>query len=417
MASMVTAAKRFKRLVLSQRQLFGTVAFFTSIMVVFLILWSALDAPKSEGEYTLTDETTEDGEYIVIVGYFCSSHSDVWRYVAVGWHCILLICATVLAFQTRNLQAGFSESHVLAIMTYAHFVFVMLRVFSFLLEETVSASYMAAVLSLIYSADAIVTLCVYFVPKLLQDDDKFFALTHQPNTSSSKHGRGSVVTMGPSVVIQNGTAPSSKPFADDSEASSSGDPETPRLNNRSGRTPAQKNESKGDVLKTKVSWAGLNFSEWVGSKPESDEDSEGSTEELDQIDRDGQEERTPFQKQEQEKTPFQKPVDVLKGNRDSWGGGHMTIMIRDEDDNSSANGEDAGHGALKPIAESTSEGTSHTKAQRKSLLQPASLPSVGSSRFNYASSRINRTRNRHTASNPDIDGSFHDEDSTAHEPK
>ena len=196
MNQLMTAAKKMKRIVLTRRHLFGTVGLFVFVIVLFLVLWSTLDAPKRQGEFTLTDETTDDTEeHVVTINYYCASESQIWRYAAVVWHCILLLCATVLAFQTRKLQAGFSESSVLATVIYAQFLFVLLRAITFALEGIVSESYMASVRSLIYSTDAIVTLCVYFIPKLLTDDAAFYNLTH---TASGKgETRNSVVSTSP----------------------------------------------------------------------------------------------------------------------------------------------------------------------------------------------------------------------------
>ncbi|CAB9518445.1 Gamma-aminobutyric acid (GABA) B receptor [Seminavis robusta] len=452
---LMSAAKKFKRVVLTQQQLFGTVAMFTSIMVVFLVLWSAIDTPERQGEYTLTDETTEDGEHIVIVGYYCKSNSDAWRYLAVLWHCILLICATVLAFQTRNLQAGFSESTVLAMMIYSHFVFVMLRVISFLLEGTISESYMAGLRSLIYSSDAIVTMCVYFVPKLLKDDDKFYALTHTPRGGVA-FGR-SVVSVGNSVLVQqnNGSGGSSSALivpppkqlskpekvgeTDELEDSvidpeaiiepltastvysatghtsatghsvgfhNSGHNSGSSMKSAMSKPKAKEKKDKKDVLgDNKVSWGGINISEWVRSTAKDSEESTGTEDD--------------YHNNDQEKAPFEKPVDVLKENRDSWGGQHVTLLIHSEEDHS--NHDDGEESAMKPCMESTEDdgisSVASSKPQsRKSLLPPSKLPSAGTSRFSYCSSRINRTRSIHTAASPEMEmtETFHDEDDKTH---
>ena len=170
---LLNAAKRMRRVKLSRLQLFGTVAALSAIVISFLVLWTTLDPQQRSSEYTLTDETTEYGETVVTLNYFCSSDSQTWRYITVGWHLVLLICATVLAFQTRNIREGFNESQVLAFMIYSHFFFVVLRVITFILGNAISESYLAGLRSMIYSTDTLVTISIYFIPKFLTDDQNF----------------------------------------------------------------------------------------------------------------------------------------------------------------------------------------------------------------------------------------------------
>lgn len=170
---LLNAAKRMRRVKLTKTQLFGTVAFLSTFVVVFLVLWTVLDPQQRSTEYSLTEHETDFGETIVAVNYYCNSNSMVWEYIAAGWQLVLLICATVLAFQTRNIREGFNESQVLAFMIYSHFFFVVLRVITFVLENSISKSHLAQLRSMIYSIDTIVTICIYFIPKFLTKDADF----------------------------------------------------------------------------------------------------------------------------------------------------------------------------------------------------------------------------------------------------
>lgn len=411
MNRLMSAAKKMKRIVLTQRHLFGTVAMFMFVMTIFLVLWSSLDTPQRRGEFTLTDDVTDDGETIVEVGYYCSSDSDIWRYIAVLWHCILLMCATVLAFQTRNLQQGFSESSVLAIIIYSHFVFVMLRVITFLLGGTLLESQVAGFRSIIYSTDAIVTMCVYFVPKLLTDDDTFYSLTHGA-AGSRGEGRTSVITMvpgrsvimvdpnrpggglsNPSVGLSNPSGNLSSPFDPDSDSDDEGADKPKSLAKGSGHSlSAYSGHSRNsaakkskDVLGNRVSWGGMGFTTVMRSSHADSDD--------DRVDDEEQKEE-----EHKEETPFVKPVDVLKG-ANSWGAAHVTMLIHSEEDKSSTHEDNRrGEGGdLGAINEEESEELVGTR----SVLTAPSLPKEAPVRFDYASSRINRVRHRHHPENYD----------------
>jgi len=130
-----------------------------------------LDYPKKEPEYELTDLVDGDGSRVVNVRYYCSSRYKAWYLIAVGWNTFLLLCATILAFQMRGLSGRkFGESTTLAFLIYSHFVFVVVRLITYFLSS-VSEWLLARCRSLIFSADMIMTILIYFLPKLFGADN------------------------------------------------------------------------------------------------------------------------------------------------------------------------------------------------------------------------------------------------------
>lgn len=114
---MMRAAKRMKRITLDQRQLYMTVLFFCVLVALVLSVWTAVDPSERNSEIKLhPNRQTDDGETIVTIQYFCAAenNNEVWRYVSLCWQVVLLLCATVLAFQTRNIRQDLNESHTLA---------------------------------------------------------------------------------------------------------------------------------------------------------------------------------------------------------------------------------------------------------------------------------------------------------------
>ena len=114
---------------------------------------------------------TDENETIVTVRYFCTSESRVWQLVAIVWNAILLLCATVLAFQMRRIiRSEFNESNTLAFMIYSHFFFVVLRLIVFFLSTSHSKTQLGGYASLIYSGDIVATIAIYFLPKFFAKD-------------------------------------------------------------------------------------------------------------------------------------------------------------------------------------------------------------------------------------------------------
>ena len=163
---MMSAAQRMKRITLDLYQLYISVAVVSAGVAVFLILWTAIDPMQGQQQLDLSTDETELGETVVELSRYCGSQSDVWGYVVVGWYCILLLIATVLAFQSRHVRQEFNESQTLAFMIYAKFVFAVLLLLTFFLESELSPQLMSEYRVLIYVLDALVSLTVYFVPKI-----------------------------------------------------------------------------------------------------------------------------------------------------------------------------------------------------------------------------------------------------------
>lgn len=110
---LMMAARRFRRMYLDLKSLYGAVALINSLVIAFLFVWSVLDPPRRVVEYDLSDDLTSDGETVVKLSYACSSSSDLWESVAITWYGLLLLTAVVLAFQTRSLHNEFNESQSL----------------------------------------------------------------------------------------------------------------------------------------------------------------------------------------------------------------------------------------------------------------------------------------------------------------
>ena len=162
-----------------------------------------MDPPRRETDYTLTNEVTDLGETIVTVSYHCQSELALWNYLSGVWHFLFLICATVLAFQMRGLKSKMNETQVLAMMTYSHFVFVVLRVITFLLEgsDVLSPTALEATRSLIYSLDTILAILIYFVPKFLSSESEY--------DDTSRTANGHVFALGDAHLRTSSRIPSS----------------------------------------------------------------------------------------------------------------------------------------------------------------------------------------------------------------
>ena len=98
----------------------------------------------------MTEEATENGEYIVLASYYCSDGSLWWQYCAVGWNVALLLSGSVLSFQNKSTVGAFNESKTLAILIYSNFLFVCMRFMTYILVDQVDGILLDQLRSLIY---------------------------------------------------------------------------------------------------------------------------------------------------------------------------------------------------------------------------------------------------------------------------
>ena len=148
-------------------------------ITIFLIVWTVVDGSSASKNLDLAHES----EQSVILSYSCASSSDGWKIAALTWEFFLLLCASVLAFQTRKAEQLFSESTFLSMLVYSHFFFAVLRAIVFFLNSMTSND-KAGIVSLLLSFDTIISIAIYF-------GKKFWAAYHHEDPS---------ITRGPSSM-------------------------------------------------------------------------------------------------------------------------------------------------------------------------------------------------------------------------
>jgi 7 transmembrane sweet-taste receptor of 3 GCPR len=179
--TLMAAARRMKRIKINRSNLFLVVAFFTSIMTIFLIIWTVIDPPEKRNHYELTNGINDDNDTIVMVYSACHTNQPIWTLLTLFWRCGLLLCATVLAVQTRKSPINFNESRILAILIYSQFLFLVWTLILFFVSKNYSN--MARYASLIQSIDVASACCIYFLPKIFTTDADFHANNQQQRTS------------------------------------------------------------------------------------------------------------------------------------------------------------------------------------------------------------------------------------------
>ena len=196
---LASAAKKMRRLRLTREKLFRAVWCIFSLVVVFMILWTVLDPPRSAYEYKLKlHDRNENGDTIVSYRRICHGNSMAFQSVSVGWHMFMLVVASVLAVQMSKIESQeLSESGTLAVLIYSHAVFVLIRMVTYFLGSSmaVKESLLIEMRSIVFSLDALSTILIYFMPKFLTREDdmtntsgSMFFSSIEPFQTPSKSG-------------------------------------------------------------------------------------------------------------------------------------------------------------------------------------------------------------------------------------
>ncbi|KAG7354944.1 7 transmembrane sweet-taste receptor of 3 GCPR-domain containing protein [Nitzschia inconspicua] len=162
----MSSAKKMKRVKIKKEQMLKVMGGLLLLVVIYLIVWSAVDPVKVVEQRTVTNATSTVVEECIT----CSSQNYFWYYIAIGFQGLLLIIASALAFQSRDTIPEFDESRTLGTMIYSHSLFMALRcvIMLFDVREIFQPGVSSAVLSYLLSLDTITAMGIYLVPKLLQ---------------------------------------------------------------------------------------------------------------------------------------------------------------------------------------------------------------------------------------------------------
>jgi len=188
-------SRKMKKVQLDKRKLYATVGFVVLLVTSYLVAWTVVDPPSPRVEMLLSEENG----YIVHLSRECASDRPTWHIVAMCWQIILLVCATVLAFQARDVRQEFNESKSLAIMDYSHFLFAIFRAIVFFMARArPPPDVVACTISFLLSFDSLFAVSIYFGPKIM-------TVVRKPHESSSTIERGSSI-MGISLGILGGSS-------------------------------------------------------------------------------------------------------------------------------------------------------------------------------------------------------------------
>lgn len=142
----------------------GYVFLFTMLVVIYMLIWTLLDAPVRGVDYDPTDHRTEHDEFIVHERHYCSSEMKIWSRIAFSWQGLLLLNAVASLFAALAVIEDIWEEKSLVAVVGVHATLFLIRLGLAMFEQS-SLSFWYE--SLLLSVECFVAWLVYMVPKLV----------------------------------------------------------------------------------------------------------------------------------------------------------------------------------------------------------------------------------------------------------
>jgi hypothetical protein len=160
------SSKMSRRVNVSRQDMFLSLGFLVMIDLIILIAWTVVSPSQAVESLSLPEEFSTT----VKVNLICRSRQIIWPYVALIWHTLLLIVASVLAFQSRGIIPDFNESRSIGTMIYSIFLFMVFRLIVFLLDirGLIASNIFGASMSFLYIFDTLFATTIYVIPKCFE---------------------------------------------------------------------------------------------------------------------------------------------------------------------------------------------------------------------------------------------------------
>lgn len=98
----VKESMKMKTVKVDKKKMFRRSIGISGLAAIYCLFWTIFDTPHSQASVEATGDQNELGETIVEVSHYCNSGSDIWYYVSFVIQSLLLLSASVLAYQMRS---------------------------------------------------------------------------------------------------------------------------------------------------------------------------------------------------------------------------------------------------------------------------------------------------------------------------
>lgn len=171
-SKILQSGKRMQRARLEPRGLYGWLGASLCLVVAFLILWTVHNAPGLNVKYTLTEQLTENDEFVVKARSHCGVEFNLWLVLSLIWRGLLLIFSLMIAYTALMVRDDVNDTRELAAALLLHMIFFLVWVaFVVFGNESMDPVTLSGMRSIILSVECLASLALYIAPKLVQKQE------------------------------------------------------------------------------------------------------------------------------------------------------------------------------------------------------------------------------------------------------
>jgi len=164
---LAASGKHMQRVRVQRRVLCFYVTAGVALVAIFVLVWNIMDPPEEIFTYSMTDLKTSDGESIIAYEKACGSESNIWQLLSFAWRAALVVPGCLLAFFALRVREDMNDTKLVSSVLFIHLFFLIVMAVWYPQARKKSQSEVVGLGSLLLSAETIITLGVYVLPKFL----------------------------------------------------------------------------------------------------------------------------------------------------------------------------------------------------------------------------------------------------------
>ena len=161
---LAASGKQMQRARLRIWKVYACVATVAVVVATLLLVWTLVDPAREVFGYEMAGYVTPEGETIINAHAYCGSENEFWCYIMIAWRAAVLIPACMIASLALRVKEDLNDTKTLSSVLFIKLLFQILLVVSRVLMED-SDSHLMGFWSILLSADTILSLSIYILPK------------------------------------------------------------------------------------------------------------------------------------------------------------------------------------------------------------------------------------------------------------
>ncbi|CAB9514541.1 Receptor-type guanylate cyclase gcy [Seminavis robusta] len=181
--NLATSGKQMQRVRLRLGNLYAVTLASVVIVGVYLVVWMLMDPPLEAFQYQLTGDVTEDGERIITAYDYCGSASvssftneafgDLFYMLSYTWRALIILPAGMIGIMSLRVREDLNDTRSMSMVLFVHTIVLVAGIIMSATGDFKSD--LMGYASLALSADVLLSIAVYILPKFIYSGEELEA--------------------------------------------------------------------------------------------------------------------------------------------------------------------------------------------------------------------------------------------------